>query len=111
MAVIINEVLDRQPPPPAGMQKCGNFSWSLEDFYNITSTASKASFSTHTHSVHGENHYHQNIDGRVSSPKMMHAIPNQPQPKYPGKVQNVMTGDDTTHLMVCKVVQLGSSDN
>ena len=111
MAVIINEVLDRQPPPPAGMQKCGNFSWSLEDFYNITSTASKASFSTHTNSVHGGNHYHQNIDGRVSSPKMMHAIPNQPQPKYPGKVENVMTGDDTTHLMVCKVVQLGSSDN
>ena len=111
MAVIINKVSDRHTRPPAGMQRCGNFSWSLEDFYNITSTASKANFRTHTHTVHGGNHYHQNIDWWVSSPKMKQAIPNQPQPNYSGKVQNVMTGDDTTHLMVCKVVQLGSSDN
>ena len=42
MAVIINKVPDRHTSPPAGMQKCENFSWSLEDFYNITSIASKA---------------------------------------------------------------------
>ena len=63
MAAIINKVSDRHTPPPAGMQKCGNLSWSLEDFYNITTTASKANFSTHTHTVHGGNHYHQILIG------------------------------------------------
>ena len=84
---------------------------SVDHFYNITSTASKANSSIHTYTVHGGNHYHQNIDWWVSSPKMKHAIPNQLQPNYSGKVQNMMTGNDATHLMVCKVVQLGSSDN
>jgi len=59
-----------------------------------------------THTVHGGNHYHQNIDWWFSSPKMKHAIPNQPQPNYSGKVQNVMTGDDITHLMWCNLVHL-----
>ena len=34
MAVIINEALDMQTPPPDGMRRCGNFTWELEDFYD-----------------------------------------------------------------------------
>ena len=39
MAIIINEAPDRHNPPPPGMGACGNFSWSLEDYYTSLSTA------------------------------------------------------------------------
>ena len=34
MAVVINEAVDRQTPPPDGMRRCGNFTWELADFYD-----------------------------------------------------------------------------
>ena len=33
MAIIINEAEDQQFAAPSGMDVCGNFSWSLEEFY------------------------------------------------------------------------------
>ena len=32
MAMVINEAPERQPPPPTGMQTCGNFTWTVKDF-------------------------------------------------------------------------------
>lgn len=32
MALVINEAPERQPPPPPGMQTCGNFSWTVKEF-------------------------------------------------------------------------------
>ena len=32
MALLVNEALERQPPPPAGMCEPGNFTWTVEDF-------------------------------------------------------------------------------
>jgi FtsP/CotA-like multicopper oxidase with cupredoxin domain len=32
MAMVINEAPDLQPPPPKGMQTCGNFTWTVEEF-------------------------------------------------------------------------------
>ena len=32
MALTINEAFDMQTMPPAGMQQCGNFSWTVEEF-------------------------------------------------------------------------------
>jgi len=32
MALIINEAKDRQNPPPNGMNQCGSFTWSVDDF-------------------------------------------------------------------------------
>ena len=32
MAMVINEAPKRQPPPPTGMQTCGNFTWTVKDF-------------------------------------------------------------------------------
>ena len=37
MAMVINEAPDKQPPPPKGMQTCGNFTWTVEEFRMITS--------------------------------------------------------------------------
>ena len=32
MAMIINEAQSNQNPPPNGMNQCGNFTWSVDDF-------------------------------------------------------------------------------
>ena len=34
MGVVINEAFGQQTPPPPGMRSCGNFSWTLEQFYD-----------------------------------------------------------------------------
>ena len=43
MPVIINEVPNRQNPPPQGMRTCGNFSRPLEDFYTSLSNTKESS--------------------------------------------------------------------
>ena len=35
MALVTNEALERQPPLPAGMRTCGNFTWSVEEFVEV----------------------------------------------------------------------------
>ena len=35
MALTINEAFDMQTMPPAGMQQCGNFSWTVEEFREL----------------------------------------------------------------------------
>ena len=107
MSVIINEAPGRHTPPPAGMQKCGNFSWSLEDFYKITDTANKVTSSSPTHSMDTEHHNHHNVDGLLRNQKMKHAIPSQSQHKYSGRDENVMTSN-SSRVMVCKVMLPGS---
>ena len=32
MALVINEAQEKQPPPPEGMQTCGNFTWTVDEF-------------------------------------------------------------------------------
>ena len=39
MAIIINEAPNRHNPPPPGMCRCQNFSWSLKDFYKSLKAA------------------------------------------------------------------------
>ena len=36
MAMVINEAPERQPPPPTGMQTCGNFTWTVKEFREAT---------------------------------------------------------------------------
>ena len=36
MALVINEAPDMQPSPPKGMQTCGNFTWTIEEFRSGT---------------------------------------------------------------------------
>ena len=33
MSVIINEAEDQHIPAPSGMDMCGNFDWTIEEFY------------------------------------------------------------------------------
>ena len=40
MAMAINEVFDMQKLPPPGMQTCGNFTWTVNDFITGTQTRS-----------------------------------------------------------------------
>jgi len=112
MAAIINKVSDRHTPP---LQECRNEETSVGPWKTFTTLRAllvrPILAPTHILCMVGTTTIKIIIDWWVSSPKMKQAIPSQPQPNYSGKVQNVMTGDDTTHLMVCKVVQLGSSDN
>ena len=32
MALVINEAPEKQPPLPEGMQTCGNFTWTVDEF-------------------------------------------------------------------------------
>lgn len=40
MGLVLNEVESMQNSPPTGLQSCGNFSWTVDDFYAITSITS-----------------------------------------------------------------------
>ena len=37
MALIVNEIADKQPQPPEGMNKCGDFEMSVQQFHSYTS--------------------------------------------------------------------------
>jgi len=106
MAVIINEAPDRHNPPPKGMQKCGNFSWSLGDFYKIMNITDGASFSNPIQSAESAYHEHQNTEWSLHN-QVMNEIPSRShhKPRPSGITENTMTRG-SPHLMVCETLPL-----
>ena len=105
MAVIINEAPGRHAPPPMGMPKCGNFTWSVKDFYkNMNATDSVDSSPSPIYSAH---HNNQNTEWSVRN-QAKHEIPSQSHRKHSESTENAMTGH-LPLLMVCEAMPLDPS--
>ena len=69
MAVIINEVPERHSPPPTEMRKCGNFSWSLEEFYRSTNAMGWTISTGNAHHNHKNNQPKPDLESTKAIPK------------------------------------------
>lgn len=103
MAVIINEVPERHSPPPTEMRKCGNFNWSLEEFYKSTKAAMDWTISTKN-----ANHNHNSNQPKPDQSSQNQRKQAAPKKLFKKKVENRMQSG-LPQVMMCEVVPFNSN--